>query len=156
MERKTMPVICKYCRTSNMEGSQKCSLCGSMLPYTPAPTPVAPQTPPPQQTVNTAPTTNNVPVNNTPAPTAQSGGNLRFTLFQSDSWKSKWPTAVDSAEKIFAKIESVSIYDSTLSFDKSRKTVFKSFGSSLSRIFTLWSHLPTTKIYFCFRPSIRK
>ena len=92
-----MPVICKYCRTANQEGTQKCSLCGSMLPYTPAPTPVAP---PPASTSPTPPTT--TPPTTTPSATTvstppQSGSKLHLNLFQSENWKEKWVLAVESA-----------------------------------------------------------
>ena len=89
-----MPVICKYCRTANQEGTLKCSLCGSQLPYTPAPTPVAPQTPPPQEyNVNT--TSNNVPPqaasNNPSQPTVS-----RFNTFEGADWVTKWERTVSS------------------------------------------------------------
>ncbi len=86
-----------------MEGTQKCSLCGSALPYTPAPTPVTPPpsptetvTPPPAPVNNTAPTPPAAP---TPTPPTQSGGkNQRFTLFQTSNWEDDWISAVASAE----------------------------------------------------------
>lgn len=93
-----MPVICKYCRTPNQEGSALCSLCGSRLPYTPAPTPVTPppaQTPPPASTTPTVPTPTPTP---TPPNQTSNTANLRFTLFQTEAWDEKWPAAVASAE----------------------------------------------------------
>ncbi len=96
-----MAVICKYCRTPNQEGTQKCSLCGSMLPYTPAPTPVAPPTPTaptptaeaPTAPVNTAPTAPTTPSSNN----APDSKNLRFTLFQTENWQDNWLSATESA-----------------------------------------------------------
>lgn len=63
--------------------------------------------------------------------------------------------ASESAEKIFANIESVSMYDSTWSFDSSRNTMQRLFGSSLSLIFTGFSQRPAAITYFCLSPSTR-
>ena len=89
-----------------MEGTLKCSLCGSALPYTPAPTPVAP---PPAQTPAAEPV--NVPVNNTaptPAPQAPTAGSSqnklnRFHLFDNNEWDENWLAAVQAAELLDRK-----------------------------------------------------
>ena len=86
-----------------MEGTQKCSLCGSALPYTPAPSPVAPPTPVAPPAPTPAPPTPTPPSNTTSPVTTSSSqpakpSNLRFSIFQSENWKTKWSAAVESAD----------------------------------------------------------
>ncbi len=82
-----------------MEGTPKCALCGSMLPYTPAPTPVAPPAVPTTTTESPTAPVNNAPTAPTTSPTgsASSSKNLRFTLFQTEVWEDNWLNATESA-----------------------------------------------------------